>query len=311
MKPRITLITLGVDDLDAAVRFYRDGLSWPTEGVVGAEHAFGAVAFFDLQPGLKLALWPRASIAHDAGIALDARSSTEFMLAHNVASRGEVDAVMADATHAGARIVKPASDTFWGGYAGSFQDPDGHRWEVAWNPAWSSEEAGTSERGTDAPRASSDAGPGAIADRESVHARVLDAPVESVFRALSEADHLARWWGPDGFTNTFEVFEFKRGGAWRLTMHGPDGTDYPNESVFREIVPRELVVLEHFGHHFFLTITLTRQGDKTLVGWRQLFDTAEHKQRVAAVVSQANEQNLDRLAAEVRGLVSSPPSGSG
>jgi catechol 2,3-dioxygenase-like lactoylglutathione lyase family enzyme len=140
MKPRITLITLGVNDLETAVRFYRDGLGLTTDGIVGTEFAYGAVAFFDLQVGLKLALWPRTSIAHDTGLTLGSPSPTEFTLGHNVASRGEVDEVMAQATRAGAVVVKPAHDTFWGGYAGYFQDPDGHVWEVAWNPQWEVEE---------------------------------------------------------------------------------------------------------------------------------------------------------------------------
>lgn len=136
MQPRITLITLGVDDLERAVRFYRDGLGLATEGIIGTEFEHGAVAFFELHGGLKLALWPRASLAHDAGIALHAPSPTEFALAHNVASKAEVDLVMTQAERAGAAIVKPAQDAFWGGYAGYFQDPDGHLWEVAWNPHW-------------------------------------------------------------------------------------------------------------------------------------------------------------------------------
>jgi len=134
MKPRITLITLGVDDLERAVRFYRDGLGWPTQGIVGAEFEHGAVAFFDLQPGLKLALWPRASLAHDSGLPVGPASATHCALAHNVSDRAEVDSVMRQARAAGATEVKPAADTFWGGYAGYFQDPEGHLWEVAWNP---------------------------------------------------------------------------------------------------------------------------------------------------------------------------------
>lgn len=134
MQPRITLITLGVDDLDAAVRFYRDGLGFKTDGIIGTEFEHGAVAFFDLAGGLRMALWPRRSIAHDTGIALAPRSATEFTLGHNVAARKEVDDVMRQALAAGATIVKKAQDTFWGGYAGYFQDPDGHMWEVAWNP---------------------------------------------------------------------------------------------------------------------------------------------------------------------------------
>ncbi len=134
MKPRITVITLGVDDLGKALAFYRDGLGFSTDGVVGAEFEHGAVAFFDLQTGLKLALWPRASIAHDAGVPQRGRSPTEVTIGHNVRSKAEVDTVMAQAGRAGARIVKPAHVTFWGGYAGYFQDPDDHLWEVAWNP---------------------------------------------------------------------------------------------------------------------------------------------------------------------------------
>ncbi|NUT15442.1 MAG: VOC family protein [Cupriavidus sp.] len=134
MKPRITLITLGVDDLQRAVRFYRDGLGLPTAGIVGEQFEHGAVAFLVLQAGLKLALWPRASLAHDAGLQVTSRALTDFSLAHNVADKAEVDAVMAQALAAGASVVKPAQDTFWGGYAGYFHDPDGHLWEIAWNP---------------------------------------------------------------------------------------------------------------------------------------------------------------------------------
>ncbi|HET6493055.1 MAG TPA: VOC family protein [Burkholderiales bacterium] len=136
MKPRITLITLSVEDLERSLRFYRDGLGLETEGIVGTEFEYGAVAFFELQSGLKLALWPRASIAHDSGVALGSPSQTEFTLGHNVSSKAEVDAVMEQARKAGAVIVKPAHDTFWGGYAGYFADPDRHLWEVAWNPHW-------------------------------------------------------------------------------------------------------------------------------------------------------------------------------
>ena len=134
MKPRISVITLAVDDLERALRFYRDGLNWETDGIIGQEFEHGTVAFFDLQAGLKLALGPRASLAHDTGLPPDTPSATELSLGHNVASRAEVDAVMAQAARAGARIVKPAQDTFWGGYAGYFQDPDGHLWEAVFNP---------------------------------------------------------------------------------------------------------------------------------------------------------------------------------
>jgi catechol 2,3-dioxygenase-like lactoylglutathione lyase family enzyme len=134
MKPRISVITLGVDDLERSLRFYRDGLGFKTDGIVGREFEHGAVAFFDLQGGLKLAIWPRTSLAHDSGLPPGGPTPTEFTLGHNVASKAEVDAVLAQARTAGAVIVRSAHDTFWGGYAGYFQDPDRHLWEIAWNP---------------------------------------------------------------------------------------------------------------------------------------------------------------------------------
>ncbi|MGH7446295.1 MAG: VOC family protein [Longimicrobiales bacterium] len=134
MKPRVTLLTLAVDNLDRALAFYRDGLGFSTDGIVGREFEHGAVAFFDLQSGLKLAIWRRADLAHDSGLPQGPASSTEFSLGHNVNSREEVDAVMREALLAGAEIVKEAAETFWGGYAGYFKDPDGHLWEIAWNP---------------------------------------------------------------------------------------------------------------------------------------------------------------------------------
>ncbi|WP_437733746.1 VOC family protein [Sorangium sp. So ce1335] len=137
MKPRITVITIGVDDLEVSLRFYRDGLGFQTEGIVGKEFEYGAVVFFQLQPGLRLALWPRTSIAHDTGLSVGRASPTEMTLGHNVTSKAEVDSVMAKARAAGAAIIKAAHDTFWGGYSGYFQDPDGHLWEVVWNPQWS------------------------------------------------------------------------------------------------------------------------------------------------------------------------------
>ena len=138
MKPRITLITIGVDDLERSLRFYRDGLGLKTEGIVGKQFEHGAVAFFDLQAGLKLALWPRKSLAHDTSLPVGNPSATELSIGHNVSSKAEVDTVMEQARKAGAVIVKPAHDTFWGGYSGYFQDPDQHLWEVTWNPDWPS-----------------------------------------------------------------------------------------------------------------------------------------------------------------------------
>jgi catechol 2,3-dioxygenase-like lactoylglutathione lyase family enzyme len=135
MKPRISVLTIGVADLDRALAFYRDGLGLPTEGIIGREFEHGAVAFFTLSGGLRLAIWAQDDIAHDTGLTKSPNSPTAFTIGHNVARREEVDAVMGQATRAGAEIVKPAQDTFYGGYAGYFRDPDGHVWEVVWNPA--------------------------------------------------------------------------------------------------------------------------------------------------------------------------------
>ena len=134
MKPRITVLTIGVDDIDRSLRFYRDGLGLETEGTVGQDFEYGAVVFFTLQGGLTLALWPRKSIARDTGLAEMPPSVTEFTIGHNVSSKREVDETMEGARRAGASIVKEAQETFWGGYSGYFQDPDGHLWEIVWNP---------------------------------------------------------------------------------------------------------------------------------------------------------------------------------
>ncbi len=134
MKPRITVITLGVDHLEKAVAFYSTGLGLPTKGIVGGEFEHGAVAFFDLD-GVLLALWARADLAHDVGLPRGSRNSVEFSLGHNVRSVEEVDALMQRAERAGATILKPAQKTFYGGYAGYFTDLDGHLWEIVFNPA--------------------------------------------------------------------------------------------------------------------------------------------------------------------------------
>ena len=136
MRPRITVLTLAVDDLDRSLRFYRDGLDLPTQGIVGAEFEHGAVAFFHLSGNLVLALYPAASLAREAGIAATDRRLGAVAIGHNVGSKAEVDTVMRQAKDAGAVITDPARDRFWGGYAGHFHDPDGHLWEVAWNPQW-------------------------------------------------------------------------------------------------------------------------------------------------------------------------------
>jgi uncharacterized protein len=137
MERRITVFTIGVADLERSLRFYRDGLGLATDGIVGTEFEHGAVVFFQLRGGVMLALYPRKEIAWDATVREGEPSSTEFTIGHNVRDRAEVDVVLQQAQSAGARVVKPAGPTFWGGYAGYFQDPDGHLWEIAWNPQFS------------------------------------------------------------------------------------------------------------------------------------------------------------------------------
>lgn len=128
----------------------------------------------------------------------------------------------------------------------------------------------------------------------------IDAPCARVFGAFNNPRQLARWWGPDGFTNSIHEFDFTPGGYWRYTMHGPDGTDYPNESRFLEIIPNCKIVVEHSaGHHFILTLAYETAGDFTIVHWHQLFDNQAHFDEIAQFVIPANEQNLKRLVAEV------------
>ncbi len=136
MKPRIKVITFGVGDLERSLAFYRDGLGLATQGIIGTEFEDGAVVFFHMNDDLILALYPRAALAKDAMVSVGPPSPAEFSIGHIVKSKQEVDAIMQQAQRAGARVTDPARDRFWGGYAGYFQDPDGHLWEIAWNPAW-------------------------------------------------------------------------------------------------------------------------------------------------------------------------------
>jgi uncharacterized protein len=134
MKPRITVLTIGVENLEKSYEFYHNGLGLASKGIVGTEFEHGAIAFFDLQNGTQLALYSRKSLALDADISWSAPSPTEFSIGHNVRSKAEVDSVMELAKKAGAKIKELAKDRFWGGYSGYFQDPDGHLWEVVYNP---------------------------------------------------------------------------------------------------------------------------------------------------------------------------------
>lgn len=142
-----------------------------------------------------------------------------------------------------------------------------------------------------------------VAKRSDTRSMFVNATATQIFAAMSDPNRVARWWGPDGFTSTIHQFDFQPGGTWRLTMHGPDGTDYPNESRFIRLAPAEVFEIEHLsGHHFILSIELRPSGAGTEVHWRQTFDSVEHYERIASFVAGANEQNLRRLAAEVQRL---------
>ena len=135
MKPRLSVLTLAVTDLERSLAFYRDGLGLPTQGIVGREFEHGAVAFFDLSGGVRLAIWGQQDLSHDAGVPVAAAGPAAFSIGHNVVNRDDVDAVINQARRAGPEIIKPPQDTFYGGYGAYFRDPDGHLWEVVWNPA--------------------------------------------------------------------------------------------------------------------------------------------------------------------------------
>lgn len=125
---------------------------------------------------------------------------------------------------------------------------------------------------------------------------------DTVFAAFSTPERLARWWGPAGFRNTFTRCDFVPGGRWIFTMHGPDGADYPNASTFAEIdAPHRLVIRHDCPPFFTLTVTLTAEAGQTRLTWEQAFDDDALAEKIRPIVEPSNEQNLDRLAAELQG----------
>ncbi len=147
----------------------------------------------------------------------------------------------------------------------------------------------------------------AVSDREVVSSRRFEAPRELVWKAWTEPGHLANWWGPKGFRNTFRRFDLRPGGEWEFTMHGPDGTDYPNRIVFVEIAPPERLVFDHVsGHRFRVTATFAAEGSGTRVTFQMRFDSAEELGRVRELVTQGNEQNFDRLEGELLAMQAAP-----
>jgi uncharacterized protein YndB with AHSA1/START domain len=144
----------------------------------------------------------------------------------------------------------------------------------------------------------------AASDREIVTTRVFDAPRERMFDAFSDPDRLAGWWGPTGFTSTFHEFDLQPEGVWRFVMHGPDGTDYTNESVFIEVERAARIVLCHLKpmHRFLMTGLFGEEGGKTRLTWRMLFESTAECDRVRAFAGAANEQNFDRLEAQLAAM---------
>lgn len=142
------------------------------------------------------------------------------------------------------------------------------------------------------------------AGREFINTRLLNAPREQVYKAFSDPTILARWWGPQGFTNTIQQFDLRVGGSWIVVMHGPNGTDYPNESEFVEVVPQERIVVHHLRpmHSFLLTMTFAEEAGQTRVAWHMQFDSREEADRLRAFIPTANEENLDRLEAVLNSM---------
>lgn len=145
--------------------------------------------------------------------------------------------------------------------------------------------------------------PPAMPDREIISTRVFAASPDRLFQAWTDPAILALWWGPKGFKNIFEVFEPRPGGAWKFVMHGPDGTDYKNESVFRELDKPARIVLDHISSpRFRVVATFVPEADKTKLTFRMIFETADMRDRVKSVVVEANEENFDRLAVQLERL---------
>jgi uncharacterized protein YndB with AHSA1/START domain len=140
--------------------------------------------------------------------------------------------------------------------------------------------------------------------REIVSTRVFNATRDRVFEAFADPSQLPLWWGPKGFTNTFEHFDFRPGGEWRFTMHGPNGTDYPNSKTFLEVVRPERIVFQHHSpmHAFRMSLLYTDEGPKTRVTWRLLFDSADEVTKLKSFISAANEENFDRLEAHLNSM---------
>ncbi|HSZ25448.1 MAG TPA: SRPBCC family protein [Cytophagaceae bacterium] len=133
--------------------------------------------------------------------------------------------------------------------------------------------------------------------REIRISRTFKAPIELLWEVWTSPEHIVNWWGPNGFTNTIHKMDFQEGGEWKLTMHGPDGTNYPNSSIFKEIIPLKKIVFEHFYPNFITTVLFESNGEETTIDWSMLFDTAEMRETVVKVhkADEGQKQNIERL----------------
>jgi len=134
-------------------------------------------------------------------------------------------------------------------------------------------------------------------NREIRNTRIFKAPIDLMWEVWTNPEHIVNWWGPSGFTNTIHTMDFQEGGEWKLTMHGPDGTNYPNRSIFKEIIPFKKIVYEHFNPHFITTVLFEAKGEETQIDWSLLFDTAEMRDIVVKAhnAEEGQKQNLEKL----------------
>lgn len=136
-----------------------------------------------------------------------------------------------------------------------------------------------------------------ITNRGLRNTRMLNAPIDLVWEVWTNPEHTANWWGPNGFTNTIHKMDFQEGGEWKLTMHGPDGKNYPNRSIFKEIIPFKKIVFEHFNPHFIAKVLFESKGKETQINWTMLFDTEEMAEIIikAHKADEGQKQNMERL----------------
>jgi uncharacterized protein YndB with AHSA1/START domain len=140
-----------------------------------------------------------------------------------------------------------------------------------------------------------------LPDREIVSTRVIRAPRELIWQAWTDPKHLAQWWGPSGFTNTFHEFDPRTGGHWKFIMHGSNGADYPNHVVFLDVTRPERITFDHLPNpQFLVAVTFKEEGALTKITFRMIFDTAEQSEKMKPLCIPSNEQNFDRLEAELK-----------